>query len=881
MTRWRQFLRRAMWDTERSRELASYIDLETDENVARGMSPDEARRAALLKLGNPTRIREDIYRLNSLAWLDAIGRDTRHAFRRLSSTPVYAVVAVLTLAVGIAINTTVFSIVNAVLLQPMAAKDPDRLVSVFTSTDPASPYRPSSYPDYLDIEAAAAEVMTGVAASSIAPVDLRGGVRARLTAGTVSGNYFDLLGIDPIVGTRFTAHDHGPPVPRFDALLNEKTWRETFGADPAIVGQTIHLNSRLYTVIGVIARPNCTIRRFFEVDVFVPMNTRAALTGESLTSRQARQYFLIGRLRPSVTVAQAATRMGLAAATLATQDPKNWRTPAGQAGSIAVLPERAARVPPSARLGATAFLSFVQAMVGIVLLIACTNLATGALARALARRREMAVRLAIGSTRGRLVQQLLTESVILAVLGSTAAWWLANWMIHVLMAIDLHAEVSIRLNLVLDRRVWWFTLVITVLTTVISGLTPALHAARSDIVAALKDTGEATTRRKWGLRQALVVAAVALSVTLLVPAGLFIRSVQQLGKVDLGFDPHGVALVSISLDPADEAARGAETYRQILERIRTMPQVASADLAVNVPLSGMLNSKSLMAVDRSAVHRTAMYNAVGPEYFSTLRIPVRQGRAFTPADGMGRPAVAIVNQALANEMWPGEVAVGKRLALTDKPQATMEVVGVVPTVKFDAVNENATAGLYLPILQDFSTDVVLHIRTRGVPERALPAFDAAVRAVNPSLTAFAPRTMDQQIAVAVGPFATAARILVALGTAGLGLACIGLYSVVAYSTARRQREIAIRMTIGADRRHILGLLTRQGAALVAIGLAMGLPASGAIALLASSLLFDVQPTDLATYLGASIVLAVAAMGAVFLPAYRATGVQPADALRTL
>jgi predicted permease len=881
VTRWRQFLQRRKWDAERSQELASYLDIETDKNIARGLSPEEARRAALLKLGNPTRIREDIYELNSVAWLEAIGRDTRHGVRRLAATPVYAVVAILTLAVGIAINTTVFSIINAILLQPMAATDPDRLVSVFTSTDPGSLYRPSSYPDYLDIEHAAPEVMTGLAVSSIAPVDLRGGMRARLAAGTVSGNYFELLGIEPIVGRRFTAQEHGSVAPRFDALLNEKTWRELFGADPAIVGQTIRLNARAYTVIGVIARPYCTIRRFFEVDVFVPMSTRAALTGESLTSRQSRQYFLIGRLRPGVAVAQATTRMGLAAATLAARDSANWRTPAGQPASIAVVPEREARVPPSARLGATAFLSFVQAMVGIVLLIACTNLATAALARALVRGREMAVRLAIGSTRWRLVQQLLTESLILAVLGCTLAWGLANWMIHVLMAIDLHLEVSLRLNLVLDYRVWWFTLVITVLTTLVSGLTPALHAARADIVVALKDTGETTARGRWGLRQALVVAAVALSVTLLVPAGLFLRSVQQLGRVDLGFDPHHVALVSISLDSADDAAHGTEIYRHILDRIRTMPQVASADLAVNVPLSGMLNSKSLEATERPTVHRTAMYNAVGPEYFSTLRIPVRQGRAFTSADGLGRPPVAIVNQALADEMWPGEVAVGQRLALSDKPAVTMEVVGVVPTGKFDAVNESATPGLYLPILQDFTTDVVLHIRTRAAPEPDLRAFSAAAQSVNPTLTVFAPRTMEQQIAVAVGPFATAARILVALGTAGLALACIGLYSVVAYSTARRKREIAIRMTIGADRRDILGLLMRQGAALVAVGLAVGLPASGGIALLVSSLLFDVQPIDLATYLGASTVLAAAAMAAVFLPAYRATCMQPADALRTL
>jgi predicted permease len=519
-------------------------------------------------------------------------------------------------------------------------------------------------------------------------------------------------------------------------------------------------------------------------------------------------------------------------------------------------------------------------MVGIVLLIACTNLATAALARALVRGREMAVRLAIGSTRWRLVQQLLTESLILAAFGCAAAWGLANWMIHVLMAIDPHLDVSLRLNLVLDHRVWWFTLAITVLTTLVSGLTPALHAARADIVTALKDTGETPARGRWGLRQALVVAAVALSVTLLVPAGLFIRSVQQLGRVDLGFDPQHVALVSVSLDPADDAAHGTEIYRQILERIRTMPQVASADLAVNVPLSGMLNSKSLQAVDRPTVHRVAMYNAVGPEYFATLRIPIRQGRAFTSADGLGRPPVAIVNQALADEMWPGEVAVGQRLTLTDKPGA-IDVVGVVPTGKFDAVNESATPGVYLPILQAFSADAVLHIRTRTAPEPDVRALSAAAQSVDPTVTVFAPRTMDQQIAVAVGPFATAARILIVFGTAGLALACIGLYSVVAYSTARRKREIAIRMTMGAGRRDILGLLMKQGASLVAVGLVLGLPASGGIAVLVSSLLFDVQPLDLATYLGASIVLAVAAMGAVFLPAYRATCLQPAEALRTL
>jgi predicted permease len=603
------------------------------------------------------------------------------------------------------------------------------------------------------------------------------------------------------------------------------------------------------------------------------------LEQKSLRSRQARQFFMLGRLTSGVSLDSVQAKMKLVASQLHTEYPKAWSDDRGEPGTITVVSEQDSRVPPQARLGVLAFSAFLLAIVGSVLFIACTNLASLSLARALSREKEIAVRVAVGSTRWRLIRQLLTESLILSAVGAVAALVLTRWTTRILMTYHPPVEVSIGLDFNVDHRVLIFDLLIALVTAILFGLTPALHATGADVLSALNETSGMARSHRFSFRNLLIVAEVAMSIVLLIPTGLFLRSLQNFQYLDLGFQRDHLALISITLDPERySAARGRVAYREILDRIRQMPGIQQADLGLTVPLSGVSNTESFQEFGTEKRPRVVSCNVVGPRYFETMNIPILRGRSFE-ATGAQAP-VAIVNDAFAKTQLSSQDPVGKYLVSPTQPSKPIEIVGVVKTGKYDSVAESATPVVYRPLDQEYNSTMILHVRTRVLPVTMLNNIAREIRAYDSRLSVFDAKTMDEALAISVAPFEALATVLGIFGALALTLTFAGLYGLIAYQTARRTREIGIRMALGAGPGSILGLMSKQGLKLVAVGILIGIPASIGIALLISSFLLQVAPLDPLTYLIVPLLMGVIAVTAIIIPALKGLRLQPMNALRT-
>jgi predicted permease len=792
-----------------------------------------------------------------------------------------------------------FSFLNAILFQPMHARDPERIVAVFSSLNPDAPYGSSSYLDYLDMRDRTWNLFADLSAFTLTPADLKtGGGAQHLTAGIVSGNYFHMLGAGALLGRTFAPEEDRLFDPRCVVVLSERMWRERFGSDPAIAGKTIRLNKQGFTVIGVMDSRFCRLRHFFEVDLFVPSAAsdvlsagpgsapqkttarRSVASGQqtaTLSSRRARQFFLLGRLGRGVSLSQAQARMRLIASELYREQPEAWSDGRGRPGTITVVSEPDSRVPPQARLGVIAFSIFMLAIVGTVLLIACVNLANLALARALSRRTEIAVRVSVGASRWRLVRQLLVESLLLSLMGATAAVLLTRWVLRLLDNYRAPMEVSLALDLVVDDHVLLFALLVTLATTLLFGLAPALHATGSDVVSALKETGMPGYRR-FSFRSMLIVAEVALSMVLLMPSGLFFRSLQNFKTLDIGFQRDHLALVSIALDPERyPPERGNLAYRDIAEGLRRIAGVEQADFAATVPLSGMSNARAVVKAG-SEQARLVESNTVGPYYFETMGIHFLRGRGF---DAVGQNhAVAVVNTAFAQAFWPGEDAIGKRITPPGEPATPIEIIGIVSTGKYGSVTETPTPYIYRPMAQDYSSTATFHIRTKTSPGTMLDTLSKEIQSYDASLPVFDAKTMEDQLAFTVAPYEVVALTLGVFGALSLVIAFAGLYGLIAYQTAARAREIGIRVALGANPRDILELMLTEGLRLVLFGVAAGVPVSIAVALLISKFLFGVAPLDPETYVVVPSLMGIVAVTAILIPAVRCMRTEPWGALRT-
>ena len=831
--------------------------------------------------------------------MDSLIKDIRYAIRGLLKRPGFTAIAVLTLALGIGANTAIFSLVNATLMRLPPVSDPDRLVYVFNG--PAGSV--FSYPDY-----AAMRDQNQVFENLIA----WGGITASLNSNDqtdqvsgaiVSGNFFDTIGVRAQMGRVITTEDDKTPGAHPVVVISQNLWQKRFGGDPNVVGRQLLLNGNSFTVIGVLPAGFDGLQMAAVRDLYVPLMMqatmrppRAGYSGEMnpdlLQVRGNRWLSSVGKLKPGVTRDQAEASLAIIAKQLEEAFPTTNR---GRGVTVSDLRESD---DPRNRQQLSSVAKLLMAVVGIVLLIACANVANLLLARSSARTKEIAVRLAIGATRWRIVRQLLTEGVVLAALGGGAGLLLAWWTTSTLIATPPPAgSLPITVQFSIDRRVLLFTFAISLLAGIIFGLAPALRASRPQLIPALKDDAAAFFERGriFSLRNLLVVTQVALSVVLLIAAGLFLRSLQQAQTIDPGFDAEKVVTLPLNINLLRyTSTQGREFYRQVVERVEAIPGVESATLARIAAVSGGSSVRSLLIEGRAGSDNqfrsegagaasgdlnSVSANVIGPRYFQTMGIGLMRGRDFNAQDTQDHPRVVVVNEAFVQRHFGSEDPLGRRLSLSGPEGPWREIVGVVRTSKYFSLGEAPTPVTYLPLQQNHETGMTLHVRTSVDPATIVGAIRNETQSLERNLPLATPETMSARIANSLYAARMGAILLAVFGGLALLLASIGLYGVMAFAVSRRTRELGIRVALGASPGDVFRLVLRQGMALVIAGLVLGLVVAAIVTRLLTSFLYGVSATDALTFTAIPVLLTLVALLACYLPARRATKVEPLIALR--
>ena len=878
-------------DEELDAEIRNHLDEAIRDRLARGEAPDESRVNALREFGNVGLVKEVTRAMWGWATLERLMQDLRFGMRMLRKNPGFSLIAILTLALGIGANTAIFSVSNALLLRSLPVPQPEQLVTVSRGDGSGEPL---SYPDFRALRERN-EALLGLAASHFAEVSFGNGIRSELLRGElVSSDYFDVLRVRLALGRGFLLEEERSAQPV--VVLSHGVWQSRFGGDAQIIGKTITLHRQRYTVIGVAPAGFNGMTEMFRTDLWLPLQMlpqARPLFLTSLSNRYDQLFAAIGRLKTGVTLpqAQAALETINRQIEIAEPPPAERQRDPNEDRALKLTHPQGINLPHFRRRAqqATALLFVV---VGIVLLIACANVANLLLARAAVRRKEIAVRLALGASRFRLVRQLLTESVLLGLLGAGGGLLLAFWINRVLMALKppMPESWGFRLDLQLDATVLGFTLLLAFAVSLFFGLVPALAASKPDVVHALKDeTGVQARRglfRRFNLRSVLVVAQLAVSLLLLIAAGLFIRSLQQMQKVDPGFQTENRLALSFNLDQEGyDEAKGRAFARQLLGRMGTLPGVQSAALANYLPLGFMALAEPVAVDGRTTPSDSqppmAAAQRVGPDYFRTIGTPLVRGRGFSAEDAPNTPAVAIINETLAHRFFPNEDPIGKRLRIGNPESNPLrrEIIGVVKDTMLRSLGEEPMAVTYRPLAQQHSQWLTLVVHTAGNPKALLPAIRREVQALDENLPAQEIKTLDEIVAFSFWPMRMGAGLVGAFGLLGLLLASVGLYGVMSYAVAARTREIGVRMALGARRGNVLSLVIGQGMKLALAGVALGLVASVALARTIKNLLFGVSDTDPLTFASVSLLLTVVALLACSLPARRAIKMDPMKALR--
>ena len=813
-------------------------------------------------------------------------QDLRYGIRMLAKSPGISIVAVLALALGIGANAAIFSGVSAFLLRPLPVPEPDHLVRPFETTDDRGKTDSLSFPDFADyrdqstvFEGLIAEDLTQAAISTQNKNDVIWGQ-------VVSGNYFDVLQVRPILGRGFSPEEDKTPGAHPVVVISHSLWQRRLGGDVHIAGKTIELNDRAYTVLGVAPESFKGTKFGLALEFWAPMMMAEELRRSPgiLSERDSHWMNVLGRLKPGVTRAQASAEMSAIAQRL------NQVYPTERAGVTGVVVEteidgRWDEAAPTMKSGG----AIAMAIVGLILLIACANVANLLLARAASRRKEIGVRLALGASRARLIRQLLTESLLLALMGGGFGLLLAYWVTGLMQGFVPVLPYNIVNDFfALDGRALIFTLIVSLASGLIFGLAPAWHASNPEIVPVLKgaaDAGQRGKRRRLTLRNSLVVAQVALSLVVLVCGGLFIKSFRNAQKMDPGFAARGVLLVSLNPELVGYDEEQTKTFfNRIVERTGSLPGVQAASVARLVPLSDSSNSSGPILKEGETLApgspgRNIMNNVVSPGHFQTLQIPMITGRDFEERDRKGAPRVVIINERMAQMLWPGENAVGKRILIGANSPDAMEVVGVAKTGKYRALAEDPKPYYYSPMAQRSPSGMILIVRTTGDPRNLVNAIRSEVQAIDRRIPLFAIKTMDEHLTWALWAPNMAATLALAFGVVALLLSAVGLYSVMAYIVSQRTREVGIRMALGAKRADVLRLITSEGMKMAAIGVVIGFVLSLALARVLSSVLIGVSSYDVTTFILVPMLLAVVAFVACLVPARRATKVNPLVALR--
>ena len=824
-------------------------------------------------------------------------KDIRYALRWMARSPGFSAVAILSLGLGVGVNTAMFSLVDSLLFRPLPVSSPETLVDVFTTGGDGDEYATSSYQDYLDLKAQNT-VFTDLIGYSpmMAPLSL--GDRSRIALGqVVTSNHFTMLGVQPAIGRLLVPSDDDPGAERV-VVIAHRMWQREFGSDPAVAGKTLTLRGRPYTIAGVAPRAFTGVVPLLTPELWLPIqyveevepagindNVPSPVGKTRLERRGFRWMFVKGRLKPGVTAEQANANVALIGRQL---EAANVQTNKGR--RIAAVPTADVRllVPQAGgilSIGAAGLMT----VVGLVLLIACANVAGMLLARASARRREISVRLAIGASRGRLIQQLLVEGALLGMLGAATAVALAWALVQGLQGIRLPLPVDVAFDLRIDARVLTFSIVVAVITGVLAGLLPALKASAPSLVGDLR--GDAPSgklgRRRFALRDVLVVSQVALTAVLLVVAGLLLRSLGASQRADVGFDPRGLAAISFDTDMVRYSSERSQVFwREALTRVRALPGVQSAGFASPSLPFAFNFSTSEMRVDSRTYSEgqrgeSIENNMISPAYLETLGVPIVEGRGFAETDIAGSPEVVVINQTMARTFWPNESAVGHTVQVLNGTQSrTYRIVGVNRDHKHHGVLERPYPFAYFADSQRPNPSYKYIVaRTNGGADALLAAMRRELLSMESGLVFMGNSTMEQNMGMSLMPARVGAILAAGFGGLGTLLAAIGLYGVIAFSVTRRTREIGVRMALGAKPAGVLSMVMRQGSVIVAIGLVVGAVLAAAAASALQGLLYGITPFDLPAWGFAIAAMIAAAALANFVPARRAMRIDPMTALR--
>ena len=810
--------------------------------------------------------------------MQSLVRDIRYALRSFVKRPGFTVIAVVTLALGIGANTAIFSLVNTVLLRPLPVPHPEQLTEVYGTFHNGADYTIQSYLNYKDYRDRN-DVFSGLIAYRFAPMSVsHEGRNERVWGYLVSGNYFDVLGVQPFLGRYFISEEDKTPGSHPVAVISYGCWQKRFASNSGIVGQPVKLNGHVFTVIGVAPRGFNGTEVAYAPELFVPMMMAHEIEPGSnwLESRDSDNLFVVGRLKPGISSAQAESQLKAITAQLGKDYPKET-----EGRGVALLTP--GLFIPDIRNSVISFSSVLMGVVGLVLLLACVNLANLLLARATERRRELAIRLAVGANRTRIVRQLVTESVLLSLAGGLGGVLLAAWINDLVASIKLPTDIALVFDLRLDWRVLAFALGVSLATGIFFSLLPALQSSKPDLVPALKDEASMSGFRRSRLRNALVIVQVALSLVLLVCAGLVVRSLQVAERTRPGFTPENAVALSFDLGlQGYSEAKGRDFQRQIIERTQSMPGIRSVALTSTVPLTLDYSYTSIYVEGQSITGTSdlpvAVPNEISPNYFRTMEIPLR-GRDFTERDDKDESRVAIVNETFARRFLPGRDAIGRRFNFSGPDKPYWEVIGVAADGKYNSLGEDPKAAFYRPILRDYSTNATLVARTVGDSKSALAALRSELERLDATLPLYNVQTLSDHMSVPLFPFRMAATVLGSFGILAIVLAAIGIYGVMSYVVAGRTREIGVRIALGAARRDVLLLIIKQGMTLAVVGLGIGLLVAFGVAQLLAKLLFGVSAVDPLTFAGVALLLALVAALACYIPARRATKVDPLVALR--
>lgn len=850
-------------------EIVDHLNLLTERNIRQGMTPADAEQAARRQFGNTTLLREDRREMQTFATIDAFGRDLRYAGRMLRRNPAFAGAVVLTLALGIGANTAIFSVYDAVLLKPLPYGDPERVVMLWEKRRGGEPgtVAPANFVDWR----AQSSSFSEMAAITFPNFILTGqGEPARLAGSGVSSNFFRLLGSRMRLGRDFLDEEDQPGKDRV-AVLSYSVWQRRWGGKPDVLGSIVTLNDIGYTVVGVLGPDFELVLNHArnQPDVWVPL----ALNLEKL-QRGTHGLRVFARIKPGLTLDQAQADVNVVAANLANLYPAD-----NKGIGIAAIP-LAQHVTQNVRPALTALL----AGVGLLLLIACANVANLLLSRAAARQKEMAVRLALGASRRRLGQQLLTESVLLSLLGGAAGLFLASAAIQILGRY-LPADLPRTSGLAIDLRVLAFTALISLATGILFGLAPLFQTRRENANETLKQNARLAGGVQSRLRNGLVVAQIAIALVLLTGAALTAKSFWNLLQVSPGFRTEHVLTARVTL-PASrypDVQRIAVFQRELLERVRNMPGIQSAGLTAYLPLSGADNAWAFFIEGRPplpiGVYNMAKYRPVSPGYFETIGIPVLRGRGFTSADGESTPLVVVINESMARTYWGADNPVGQRLRYGGRVPRT--IVGVVGDVRHQGLDGEGKPEMYVPFTQIPNTErrPTIVVRTPIDPAGVMAALRNAVSGIDSALPLDQVETMEQLVSASVGQPRFRTILLAAFSVLALVIAAVGIYGVMNYLVSQRIREFGLRVAIGATESDVLRLVLRQAARLIAAGLGLGLLGSAMFARLITGLLYGVSALDPLTFVTVSLLLSAVALLASYIPARRATRVDPLTALR--